>query len=172
MKGRTESKAPAPSSPTPEKNGAPETEKKQTAKKPSKGGRNHKSKGLGNGGKRDRSGRKEKAERLKVLGVSDMLDQHLAEDVEVVEVNAETNARTKTKKPALRAMLDMLRYQALKHKDVRAAKEYLDRTMGRAKQAVEHSGEIITEEEQRLPTKAEKAAARAYLAALDDEDDE
>lgn len=169
-KGRTESTAPAPSTPGSGTNGAGATEKKQ--KSPAKNGKAYKRKGVGNGGKRDRSGRTEKAERLKILGVSEMLDQHLAEEVEVVEVNAETNARTKTKKPALRAMLDMLRYQALKHKDVRAAKEYLDRTMGRAKQAVEHSGEIITEEEQRLPTKAEKAAARAYLAALDDEEDE
>lgn len=170
MNGRTETSSSAPQTPSPEKHGAPETENKQTKKK-SKGGRNYKPKGIGNGGKRDRSGREEKTERLKKLGVSETLDQHIAEEVEVVEVNAETGKRTATKKPTLRAMLDMLRYQALKQKDVRAAKEYLDRTMGRAKQAVEHSGEIIVEEEQRLPTKAEKAAAKAYLANLEDEED-
>lgn len=167
MKGRTETSVPAPQSPEPEKNGAGETEKKQK----SKGGKNYKPKGIGNGGKRERSGREEKKTRIEKLGVSATIDQHMAEEVEVVEVNAQTGARKATKKPTLRAMLDMLRHKALKEKDVRAAKEYLDRTMGRAKQTVDVSGEIVTEEEQRLPTKAEKAAAKAYLAALEDEED-
>lgn len=167
MKGTTASKAPAPQSPKPEKHGGSETEKKQK----SKGGRNYTPKGVGNGGKRDRSGRKTKAERIDALGVSDTLEQHLVEEVEVIEVNAQTGARKKSKKPTLQALLDMLRHEALKNKSVPAAKEYMDRTLGRAKQRIEHEGGIEVDDQRPL-TKAEQAAALAYEAALEEEDDD
>jgi len=170
MKGTTERTSPAPQSPKPEKNGASVTEKSQTEKKPYKGGRRYKVKGMGNGGARDRAGRIEKEAKIEFLGVSATIEQHMIEEVEVIEINAITGARKATKKPTVRAILDMLRHRALKEKDVRAAKEYLDRTLGRAKQTVDVSAEIVTEDEQRQPTRAEKAAAAAYLANLEDEE--
>lgn len=143
------------------------TEKKQ----PAKNGRNYKRKGVGNGGARDRAGRLPKEERIEALGVSATIDQHLIEEVEVIEINTNTQQRKVTKKPTVRALLDMLRHEALKNKSVPAAKEYLDRTLGRAKQRVDVTTDEIPEEDQRLPTKAEKAAAKAYLANLEDEED-
>lgn len=148
------------------KTGAVAIEKKQKAKN----GSSYIPNGVGKGGKREDSGREEKKAIIKALGISDMINQHIIEEVDVVEVNVNTKARTATKKPAVRAILDMLRYKALKHYDVKAAKEYFDRTLGRAKQHIEFE-DVVPEEEQRLPTKAEKAAARAYLAALEDDEE-
>jgi len=161
--------ATAPQTPNKEGIGAErKTEKKQ---KPAKGGRNYVPKG-GNGGRRDRSGRITKGERLDAIGVSAMIDQILVEDVDVIEINLKTQKRTQTKKSTLRATLEMLRHEALKNKSIPAAKEFLDRTLGRAKQRVEVSNDAIPEEEQRLPNKAEIAGAKAYLAALEDEEDD
>jgi len=121
------------------------------------------------GGAREEAGREKKPEKVKILGITAMIEQHMIEEVDVVEINVNTKARVVTKKPAVRALLDMLRYKALKHSDVKAAKEYLDRTLGRAKQHIDMSVEdIVTEEEQRLPTKAERAAAKAYLDNLEE----
>lgn len=119
----------------------------------------------GTGGKRDRSGRKTKAERVKTLGVSDTLEAHMIEDVEVIISNRATGKQIISKKPALVALLDMLRHEALVNRNVPAAKEYMDRTLGRAKQRVEVSGEIKSEE-QRVPSKAALAAAAAYEREL------
>jgi hypothetical protein len=97
-------------------------------------------------------------------------EAHLMEEVEVTITDG-TGRTRKEKKSTLKAMLDVLRQEGLKNKSVPAIKEYFDRTLGKAKQEVEVAGDIKVEE-QRLPTKAEKAAAKAYLAALEDEDDE
>lgn len=169
MKGRTASNAPAPQSPKLEKNGAGKLEKKQNPTKSS--GATSVPEKKPHGGKRDRAGRKSKAERIDALGVSDTLEQHLVEEVEVIEVNAQTGARKRSKKPTLQALLDMLRHEALKNKSVPAAKEYMDRTLGRAKQRIEHEGGIEVDDQRPL-TKAEQAAALAYEAALDEEDDD
>jgi hypothetical protein len=50
--------------------------------------------------------------------------------------------------------------------NVAAMTAYLDRYMGKAKQAIEHSGEIKVEE-QNQPSPEEVAAARAYEDALE-----
>jgi len=96
--------------------------------------------------------------------------QHVKEEVEIqiLDRSKPGNIRIE-KRTRLVAILDMLAQSALKDKDVSAAKEYLDRTIGKTKQEIEHSGEIKVEE-QRLPTKAEKAAAEAYLKALEDDE--
>lgn len=96
--------------------------------------------------------------------------QHVNEEVEIqiLDRSKPGNIRIE-KRTRLVAILDMLAQSALKDKDVSAAKEYLDRTIGKTKQEIEHSGEIKVEE-QRLPTKAEKAAAEAYLKALEDDE--
>ncbi len=167
MTGRTETNVTAPKSPKPENNGAGKREKIQ---KPSRGGRSYVKKGIPVGGAREKAGRIPKAEKVEFLGVSATIEQHLIEDVEVIEINVQTGERKATKKPTVRAILDMLRHEALKNKSVSAAKEYMDRTLGRAKQKIDMTNDIVPEEEQRLPSRAEKAAAKAYLANLEDED--
>jgi len=104
----------------------------------------------------------------KVIEIKELV---LMEDVEVVIHNRKTNQYKSEKKNALLATLQMLRSKALVEKDVSAAKEFLDRTLGKSRQSVEFSGEIKVEE-QRLPTKAELAAAQAYEKALAEESDD
>ena len=97
-----------------------------------------------------------------------MKETHLFEEVTVTTHNRETQEFRSEKKTRFRALLDMLSHKALTEKDVPSAKEYMDRTLGKAKQEVLHSGEIKTDE-QRVPTPAEKAAAAAYRAAIEAE---
>jgi len=97
--------------------------------------------------------------------VTEMKEEHLMEEVTVTTLNRETGTVKSVKKTRFRAILDMLSHEALTSKNVSAAKEYMDRTIGKSRQEVEHSGEIKVEE-QRLPTKAERAAAKAYLQSL------
>lgn len=185
MKGITESKAPAPSkSPKPEKHGAgPKTDKQRLQERLAKAGvigvekmtekqlriELHRIKNEGGNVPDLREGNSAP----KSLAVSDkvttMKEGHLMELVEVTTINRETSKTTTTKKETMLAILDMLRHEALKNKSIPAAKEYFDRTLGKSKQEIEHSGEIKVDE-QRLPTKAEKAAAAAYLKALDDDE--
>jgi len=101
--------------------------------------------------------------------IMEMKETHLMEDVEVTIHDRKTNKVLTKKRATMLAILDMLRQEALGKKNIQAAKEYLDRTLGKSKQEIEHSGEIKVEE-QRLPTKAEKAAAAAYLKALDEDE--
>ena len=159
MTGRTATNVTAPQSPKPEKVGAGAIEK--TQKPPAKNGKAYKRNGVGLGGKREKAGRIPKAEKVEFLGVSATIEQHLIEDVEVIEINVQTGERKATKKPTVRAILDMLRHEALKNKSVSAAKEYMYRTLGRAKQKIDKTNDIVPEEEQRLTSRAEEAAAKA-----------
>jgi len=185
MKGITESKAPAPSkSPKPEKHGAgPKTKKQRLQERLAKAGvigvekmtekqlrtELHRIKSEGGNVPDLREGNSAPTSLTKSQKVIEIKEQHLMEEVEVVVTDRGTNEVKKQKKPRLVALLDMLAHEGLKNKNIPAAKEYLDRTLGKSKQEIEHSGEIKVEE-QRLPTKAEKAAAEAYLKALDDDE--
>lgn len=181
MKGITESKAPAPSkSPKPEKHGAgPKTKKQRLQERLAKAGvigvekmtvaqlhaelNRIKSEG------KDVPDLREGNSAPKSLAVSDkvttMKEGHIMEMVEVTTINRETGKTTSTKKESLLAVLDMLRHEALKNKSVAAAKEYLDRTLGKSKQEIEHSGEIKVDD-QRVPTEAEREAAAMFRRAL------
>lgn len=121
-----------------------------------------------------RGGAREGAGAPEALGKSPLVtalkNQHLMEEVEVTIHDRAAGTIRSEKKATMLAILDMLRQEALKQKSVPAAKEYFDRTLGRAKQEIDISGEIKTDE-QRMPTPAEIAAARAYEEALSDEDD-
>lgn len=97
--------------------------------------------------------------------VQEIREAHLEEEVEVIIHNKQTNEYKVEKKKTMRAILDMLRNEAIAKKSIPAAKEYFDRAIGRAQQEIKHTGEIKVEE-QRLPTKAEQAAALAYLKAI------
>lgn len=101
--------------------------------------------------------------------IMEMKETHLMEDVEVTIHDRKTNKVLTKKRATMLAILDMLRQEALGKKNIQAAKEYLDRTLGKSKQEIEHSGEIKVDE-QRLPTRAEKAAAVAYLKAIDEDE--
>lgn len=153
--------------------GTPTAEKKQKPRKkaPSRGGPRENS-----GGARDHSGRKTKAERLQALGVSDTIEAHLVQEVELTDGATpklpEDHKPIVSKKPRLVAILDMLAGEALgPSRSVSAASEYLNRTLGRAKQTVEVSGSIKADD-QAPPTPAEVAAAKAYEDALEDEDND
>lgn len=102
--------------------------------------------------------------------VTAMRKMHLMEEVDVVITDRSTGTIKSEKKIAMLAMLDMLRQEALKNKNVQAAKEYFDRTLGKSRQEIEL--ETIDPNEQRLPTKADLAAAEAYLAASDEDEED
>ena len=155
----------------PSKKGATTAEKKQKPRKkaPSRGGPRENS-----GGARDHAGRLTKHERLQALGVSDTIEAHLIQEVALADGAVpklpEDHKPILTKKPRLLAILDMLATKALgPEQSIPAATEYLNRTLGRAKQTVEVSGSIKADD-QAAPTPAEIAAAQAYEDALESED--
>ncbi len=168
MKETTGTSSPASKPSTKGKKGGKLAEKKQ------KGGNGHGGPRENSGGTRDHAGRTSKAERLAALGVSDTIEAHLIQEVELnngaVPKIADGAAPILTKKPRLLAILDMLATKALgPEQSIPAATEYLNRTLGRAKQTVEVSGSIKSEE-QGMPSDAELAAAQAYEDVLEKED--
>ena len=121
------------------------------------------------GGAREEAGRpkgsKDKATQL-MDKIRDEAIYHAEKVVEVVEINKSTNKRQVIEKKRYVFVLDMLWDEAVKRKNITAAKEYLDRTMGKATQPIEHSGEIKNQE-QRIPDDpAVLAAQSAYHEAL------
>ena len=100
--------------------------------------------------------------------ISEVKMSHLFETVDVTIKNTETGEIMRAQKPALTAVLDMLRQKALKDRDVPAAKEYLDRTLGKAIQEIHWEG-TIKSEEQVEPTKEEEEFAKAYLNIIEAE---
>lgn len=118
-----------------------------------------------NGGPREGSGPKEIS---KDPLVTEIKYNHALEEVDVIVTDKKTGQVKSEKKKSLIAMLEMLRQEALRNKNMAAASLWMDRILGRAKTEIEHSGEI-KERDQRVPTKAEKAAAQAYLEVLEEE---
>jgi len=181
MKGRTESIAPAPQSPKPEKHGAGrKTEKQRLQERLKKAG-------VIGVEKMTRVELRRELARIKSEGadvpdlrwdnqgaptslskdpkVVEMRNGHMMEEVEVTVRDRKTNEIKSSKKATMLAILDMLRHEALQNKSIPAAREYFDRTLGKAKQEIEHSGEIKVDD-QRVPTKAEREAARLFRKAL------
>ena len=117
------------------------------------------------GGKRPNSGRKPVEEKLKERGIKDLLDKHALETKQVTIIDPVTGKQRKVDRPRTLIIMNMLFQKAQRQKDVKAAKEWLNRALGKAPQFIEHSGEIKTEE-QRVPTEAELKASRAYVEAL------
>jgi len=190
MKGITESKAPAPSkSPKPEKHGAgPKTEKQRLQERLAKAGvigvekmtlkqlysESQRIKNEGGNVPDLREGNGATLSRNKDPEVKQIKQELLMEIVDVQIHDKSTGEIKSEKKKTMVAILTSLRADALSRKNkpgerTQAAKEFFDRTLGKATQEIEHSGEIKVDE-QRLPTKAEKAAAAAYLKALDDDE--
>lgn len=103
--------------------------------------------------------------------VAEWKKSHLMEEVEVVVTDRSTGTSKVQKKATMLAILDVLRQEALKSKSVPAAREYFDRTLGKAKQEVEFSTDLEAEN-QRPPTARELEAARLLELDVMEEDEE
>lgn len=115
----------------------------------------------GHGGARENSGRKPDAEKERVQQLTLHAEQHALEEVDVTLTSAKGIEIVKKTRDI--ALLDVLFTEGLKNKNISAIKEYFDRTRGRARQPVEHSGEIKTED-QYVPTDpALKKAHEVYM---------
>lgn len=118
------------------------------------------------GGAREDAGRKPMEETERRKTATELFEVHMNEIVDIVIEDKKHGTFTTKKVSTLEAMLNTLRHKALKEKDVRAIVAYMDRVVGKPKQMVEHSG-AIKQEEQRVPTDAERRAVKAFLAELD-----
>lgn len=124
-----------------------------------------------NGGARPGAGRKPNAEKLKIKGIKEMMEAHAQEVVDVVVTNKQTQKTEIVKKTRQQALLDVLYTEGHNSRNISAIKEYFDRTQGKATQYVEMETEVKVEE-QRPPTKAELAAARAYEELMDEDEED
>jgi ribonuclease I len=118
-----------------------------------------------NGGARPNSGRKRTLITEVRLTMQETMKDHPTEEVEVVVTDKGTGETKLVKSTRIKALLDMLFTKGFKDKDVGAAKEYFDRTIGKAPQAIIHSGSIDTTKQDKELTKGEIAAAEAYKKA-------
>lgn len=123
------------------------------------------------GGARQGAGRKPNLEKLKAKGIKEMMENHAQEVVDVVVMNKQTGKTEVVKKTRQQALLDALYTEGHNNKNIPAIKEYFDRTMGKATQFIEMETEVKVEE-QRPPTKAELAAARAYEQYMDEDEED
>ena len=101
--------------------------------------------------------------------VQEIKELHLMEEVDVIVTRRELSGQSVTtseKKSRLVAILDMLSHEAVTKKNVPAAKEYMDRTLGKSRQGIDL--QTIKKEEQRTPTEAELEATEAYIAVLEE----
>ncbi len=117
------------------------------------------------GGAREGAGRKKTVPEL-ILDAYEIIADHAMAVVDVKILDEANPGQTK--------IIKMTRVEALTSKlysmgtkgNVAAINAYLDRFAGKAKQSIEHTGDIKVEE-QTMPNHAEAAAARAYEEALE-----
>lgn len=85
--------------------------------------------------------------------------------LEEVPITVTTDGQTKSiKMTRAQALLDMLFTEGIRRKNVTATKEYFDRTRGKARQPIEHSGEIKTEDQYIPDDPATIKAHEVYMA--------
>jgi len=121
-----------------------------------------KNKTVGRGGAREGAGRKPSEERERLLTLQEQAEEHALAEVPIaVTVNGETRSIKMTRAQAL---LDMLFTEGIKRKSIPATKEYFDRTRGKARQPIEHSGEIKTEDQYIPDDPATIKAHEVYIA--------
>jgi hypothetical protein len=114
-----------------------------------------------NGGARANSGPKPNADRERLTTLKDQAELHALEEVPMaVTVDGKVKNIKMTRAQAL---LDMLFTEGIKRKSIPATKEYFDRTRGKARQPIEHSGEIKTEDQYIPDDPAVEAAHNAYM---------
>jgi len=114
------------------------------------------------GGARQGAGRKPSADRERLITLQEQAEMHALEEVPIaVTMNGETKNIKMTRAQAL---LDMLFTEGIKRKSIPATKEYFDRTRGKARQPIEHSGEIKTEDQYIPDDPATIKAHEVYVA--------
>lgn len=134
------------------------------------------------GGARDGAGRKPSAEKERLVLLQERAENHALEEVDVALMSA--GGVEMVKKTRDVALLDILFSEGLKNKNITAIREYFDRTRGKARQPVEHSGKIETED-QYIPTdpalqkahqvymeETKKLIAQGYYESTDWDDEE
>jgi hypothetical protein len=117
-----------------------------------------------NGGAREGAGRKPLEERERLNTLKDQAELHALEEVEVAIVEGGVTKAVKMQRA--HALLDVLFSEGLKRKNISAIKEYFDRTRGKARQEVDLSGEIQTQDQYTPTDPALRAASEAYKEAL------
>ncbi len=122
------------------------------------------------GGARPNSGPKTNEEKLVLRGLKEKINNHIEGVVDITVVDKSTGKTKVEEKIRAIAIMEMLFQEAYARKNISAAKEWLDRALGKAPQGIEHSGEI-KQAEQRIPTKAEMMAAQSYAQILKEEID-
>lgn len=141
----------------------PKTEKLKKSseislKKPKKS--YYKKKG-GNGGAREGAGRKPNAEKERLIILEERAENHALEEVDVALTSKQGIKMVKKTRDV--ALLDVLFTEGLKRKNIQAIREYFDRTRGKARQPVEHSGKIETEDQYVPDNPALKKAHEVYM---------
>jgi len=113
------------------------------------------------GGARANSGPKKNDARERLNTLKDQAELHALEEVPItVTVNGQAQNIKMTRAQAL---LDMLFTEGIKRKSIPATKEYFDRTRGKSRQPVEHSGAIKTDDQYIPDDPAVEAAHNAYV---------
>ena len=156
--GTTQKRAPE----LPEKDNVNGTGKNENIENRQKSGKSKR------GGRREGSGRKQKEKRLDDLSLTQMMDLHISEEVEVTITDRNTGTTSIIKKPRILLAIEKLFERGTKKEgETQALDKWLDRALGRPAQAValKHSGEIGTFTAKR-PSKAALAAKRAYEQEL------
>ena len=118
-----------------------------------------------NGGARPGSGRKPSPELERINRLKDEAEQHALQEIDAPVYDADGKKTAKTIKMARSvALLDLLFTEGLTNRNIPAIKEYFDRTRGKARQPIEHSGEIKTEDQYIPDDPATKKAHDVYIA--------
>ena len=118
-----------------------------------------------NGGARPGAGRKPSAELERINRLKDEAEQHALQEIDAPVYDADGKKTKKTIKMARSvALLDLLFTEGLTNRNIPAIKEYFDRTRGKARQPIEHSGEIKTEDQYIPDDPATKKAHEVYIS--------
>lgn len=91
-----------------------------------------------NGGARAGAGRKPDAELLAIKGIKDKIEKHIQEEIEVSKIDPITKSPIVKKNTRVLLILEMLFEEAYQKNNISAAKEWLDRGLGKAPQSIEH----------------------------------
>jgi len=92
-----------------------------------------KMKKVGHGGRREKSGRKPKKEKVKARGIKEVVEKHFGEEVKIRIVDPKTGTSMIVSKPRVLRMLEVLYDQAVAG-SAEAANKWLDRALGKPAQ--------------------------------------
>ena len=116
------------------------------------------------GGAREGAGRKSDPEKDAIKKLKDMATNHSLEEAEVVLTTARGQQIAKLVRKI--AILDMLFSEAIRNKNVAAAREYMDRSEGKATQPIDLDGELkVSEQYTPEYNEAVEVALEAYRKA-------